>query len=161
MSLKLTYQSGIYQLKTSQILNSEIETVWDYFSKPKNLNELTPKDMDFKITSSPSEEAYTGQIITYSIKILPFVRSNWVTEITHVENQKIFIDEQRFGPYVMWHHEHHFKSTPDGKTAMNDIVSYKLPLGFLGRLVAGKIIGNRIIKIFNFRETATDAIFRK
>ncbi|MCM5662825.1 SRPBCC family protein [Galbibacter mesophilus] len=159
MSIQLFYYSGIYQLKTSQVVDAPLDEVWEYFSKPKNLNELTPSDMDFKITSSIVSETYIGQIISYSIKIFPWSRSYWITEITHVEDKKMFIDEQRFGPYAMWHHEHHFSQTDDGKTLMNDIVSYKLPMGGLGRLFAGKIIGNRIKKIFTFREKAVNSIF--
>ncbi|QLE01933.1 SRPBCC family protein [Galbibacter sp. BG1] len=160
MSITLSYQSGIYQLKSSQVIDASIEEVWEYFSKPKNLNSLTPEDMDFEITSSIVSETYIGQIISYSISIFPLVRSHWITEITHVKNQRMFIDEQRFGPYAMWHHEHHFETAEGGKTHMYDIVSYKLPLGWLGRIFAGKLIGNRVKKIFTYREKAVDAIFK-
>ncbi|MBV7440433.1 SRPBCC family protein [Weeksellaceae bacterium TAE3-ERU29] len=158
--ITLEYHSGIYQLKSKQIIQASLDEVWDYFSKPQNLNSLTPKDMAFEITSGEPSRMYEGQIISYQIEILPIIKSSWVTEITHVKEGKMFVDEQRFGPYVMWHHEHHFKVLSEHQVVMNDIVSYKLPLGRLGRLVAGKIIGNRVRKIFEFREEAVDSIFR-
>ena len=154
-----TFQSGIYQLKTEQQINASLDKVWDYFSQPKNLDNLTPDDMAFEITSGMAEKMYAGQIISYSIEILPKIKQNWVTEISHVEERKFFVDEQRFGPYKMWHHEHHFKSLPDGKTQMNDIISYKLPMGFLGRIIAGNMIKKRVSAIFDYRAKKVAEIF--
>ena len=158
--INLEYHSGIYQLKSKQIIRASLDEVWDYFSKPQNLNNLTPKDMAFKITSGEPPRMYEGQIISYQIEILPMLKSSWVTEITHVEENKMFVDEQRFGPYAMWHHEHHFEALDDCQVIMNDIVSYKLPMSWLGRVIGGKMIGSRVRKIFEFREDSVDNIFK-
>ncbi|MGI9526044.1 MAG: SRPBCC family protein [Weeksellaceae bacterium] len=157
--INTTFQSGIYQLKSEQIIHAPIDEVWEYFSQPKNLNDLTPPDMGFTITSGEPPKMYEGQIVTYKIEILPGIKQNWVTEIKHVENQKLFIDEQRFGPYAMWHHEHHFEAISDNQVKMNDIVSYKLPLGFIGNLVAGKMIKKRVHDIFAYRHQKVSEIF--
>lgn len=157
--IKTSFQSGIYQLKSEQIIDASIDKVWDYFSQPQNLNNLTPNNMAFKITSGEPPRMYAGQIISYQIEVLPKIKQAWVTEITHVNNQKMFVDEQRFGPYVMWHHEHHFKELENGKVQMNDIVSFKLPLGLIGRLFAGRMIRNRVTQIFEYRETRVNEIF--
>ena len=135
--INLEYHSGIYQLKSKQIIRASLDEVWGYFSKPQNLNNLTPKDMAFKITSGEPPRMYEGQIISYQIEILPMLKSSWVTEITHVEENKMFVDEQRFGPYAMWHHEHYFEALDSCQVIMNDIVSYKLPMGWLGRVIGG------------------------
>lgn len=159
MSLQFTYQSGIYVLKTKQTIHAPLNEVWSFFSTPKNLNALTPSDMAFQVTSGNVDRMYQGQIISYQIEILPKIKQSWVTEITHVSNQEFFVDEQRFGPYAMWHHEHHFEEVDAHTTQMNDIVSYKLPLGYLGTLITGKAIQNRVKTIFEYRERAVNEIF--
>lgn len=115
--------------------------------------------MKFTITNNPGDKTYSGQIITYQIGILPLVRSNWITEITHLVDKKFFVDEQRFGPYSLWHHEHHFEEFSDGKVKMTDIVNYKLPLGILGKLFAGNSIKNRLISIFSYRFLKIEKLF--
>lgn len=159
MSLQFSSQSGIYILKTEQIVHAPIEEVWSFFSTPKNLNALTPSDMAFEVTSGNVDRMYQGQIISYQIEILPKIKQSWVTEITHVQQKEFFVDEQRFGPYTMWHHEHHFQAIDAQTTQMNDIVSYKLPFGLLGKIITGKAIQNRVKAIFEYREKAVNEIF--
>lgn len=159
MKLNVYQFSGIYQLESEQIINAPLDKVWEFFSKPQNLNKITPKDMSFEITSQLLNSTYEGQIITYKIEILPKITSNWVTEITTCKEKKFFIDEQRFGPYKMWHHEHHFEELPNGKVLMTDRVSYKLPFGALGKLFAGKIIQKKVAAIFTHRFKVVDDLF--
>lgn len=148
MTITFTKQSGIYTLTSQQKLPISLEEAWDFFSKPSNLDKITPPEMAFTITNNPPLETYAGQIITYKIGALPFIKSNWITEITHLEEQKFFVDEQRFGPYAMWHHEHHFKSLKTGGVLMTDIVNYKMPFGILGDLLAGTFVKNKVKFIF-------------
>lgn len=151
MNISIKKQSGIYTLTSKQILPISLDEAWHFFTLPKNLDKITPKDMDFRITNNPSNTTYAGQIITYKIGVFPFFKNNWITEITHLENQKFFVDEQRFGPYTMWHHEHHFEETPEGNVLMTDIVNFKLPLGLLGNLMAGWWVSNKVRYIFQSR----------
>lgn len=151
MKINITKQSGIYTLTSEQILPLTLEKAWEFFTVPTNLDKITPAEMKFKITNNPPPKTYRGQIITYKIGILPGINSNWITEITHLEDRKFFVDEQRFGPYAMWHHEHHFEQISEGKVKMTDIVNFKLPLGFLGDLFGGAIIKNKVISIFKSR----------
>ncbi len=125
----------IYELKRKQILNKPLAEVWDFFSTPRNLNAITPPGLDFRILSELPREMFAGQIISYSILILPFYRQTWVTEISHVSPRQFFVDEQRFGPYKFWHHRHDFEERDEG-VLMTDHVHYALPFGSLGRLVA-------------------------
>ncbi len=161
MQLNIHQFSGIYQLETKQIIHASLDEVWSFFSSPKNLDKITPKEMSFEITSHILDKTYQGQIITYNIEILPKIKSAWVTEITYCEDKKFFIDEQRFGPYTMWHHEHHFEETKDGKVLMRDIVSFKLPMGKFGKLFAGRMIKNKVKGIFEHRFKIIDEIFSK
>ncbi len=149
----MTKQSGIYTLTSEQILPISLEKAWDFFTLPTNLDKITPKEMEFRITNNPPNKTYKGQIITYKIGILPGLSSNWITEITHLEDQKFFVDEQRFGPYAMWHHEHHFEKISEDQVLMRDIVNFKLPLGILGDLFAGKLVTDKVKFIFQSRYT--------
>ena len=153
MKINITKQSGIYTLTSEQILPLSLEKAWEFFTLPNNLDKITPKEMEFRITNNPPNKTYKGQIITYKIGILPGIRSNWITEITHLEEKQFFVDEQRFGPYAMWHHEHHFKEISEGKVLMTDIVNFKMPLGFLGDLFAGTLVKNKVRFIFESRYT--------
>ena len=114
--------------------------------------------MKFRITSQEQNEMNIGQLITYTINILPYIKTPWVTEITHLEHQKRFVDEQRFGPYKMWHHEHIFKAQ-NGKILVIDRVSYKIPLGVLGYLAHFIFVKRQLLKIFAYREKAIALIF--
>ena len=114
--------------------------------------------MGFRITSGEPKKMYPGQIISYQVGILPGLKSNWVTEITHIGKFKYFVDEQRFGPYKMWHHEHHFEQTSIG-TRMIDIVSYKLPFGFIGRIAHTLFVKKQLNAIFSYRYEKLNALF--
>lgn len=166
MEIKIVKQSGIYTLTSDQKLPISLEEAWDFFSVPTNLDKITPKEMQFNITNNPPSKSYLGQIITYKIGILPWVKSNWITEITHFEGPEkfegikaFFVDEQRFGPYAMWHHEHHFQKISDTEVLMKDIVNFKLPFGVLGDLLAGTYVKNKVKFIFESRFRILENLF--
>lgn len=158
--IQFSKHSGIYTLEASQELNIPLEKAWDYFSSPENLSNITPPQMGFHITSKVDKKAHQGQIITYKVSLIPFIKTNWVTEITAVKEQEFFIDEQRFGPYSMWHHEHFFESLPNGKTLMKDKISYKIPFGFLGAIAQPLFVKKQLQTIFEYREKVLDTIFK-
>ena len=151
--------SGIYTLTTEQELPIDKKTAWDFFSNPHNLSRITPAHMGFEITSKVDHQAYEGQIITYKVGIVLGIKTNWVTEITKVKEGCFFIDEQRFGPYQMWHHEHFFESLPNGHTLMRDKISYKIPFGILGRLAQTFFIKRQLMAIFIFRYRTLERLF--
>lgn len=107
--------SKVYSLKKVQHLPITLSKAWEFFSSPANLAVITLADLDFTIISlHHGEKMYAGQIIEYTVKPLLGMPLYWMTEITHVEDQKFFIDNQRYGPYSMWHHQHHFRETEAG-----------------------------------------------
>jgi ligand-binding SRPBCC domain-containing protein len=148
----------IYELRHTQFIPATLEECWDFFSSPKNLKKITPKHMGFEITNNPGEKMYQGQIITYFVKPIAGIPLSWVTEITTVKEPLFFIDEQRFGPYTFWHHQHWFKEVGGG-VEMTDIVHYALPLGFLGRIANRLFVKKQLNKIFNCRIKAVEDIF--
>jgi len=158
--IKFSKHSGIYTLEASQELNISLSLAWDYFSSPNNLSNITPPKMGFDITSKVDRKVYQGQIITYKVSPVSFVKTNWVTEITAVKDQQYFIDEQRFGPYAMWHHEHFFESLPNGNTLMKDKISYKIPFGFLGSIAQTLFVKKQLLSIFEYRKEVLDIIFK-
>ena len=151
--------SGIYSLSAEQTIDCSLDKAWEFFSDPKNLQVITPDDLSFQITSSEVGKMFKGQIITYRISLLPGVTSNWVTEITAVEDKQYFIDEQRYGPYSMWHHLHSFEELEDGRVLMKDKVHFKPPMGPLGRLAYSLFIKKKLQGIFEFRFKKLDELF--
>ncbi len=150
---------AFYQFYHTQSISAPAEEVWDFISSPKNLKDITPDYMGFEITSGNlSEKIYPGMIISYTVKPVLGVRMIWVTEITHIEEGRYFVDEQRIGPYLMWHHQHFIEPTDQG-VLMTDIVSYSPPLGFLGVLANNIFIRKQLKAIFNYRENILEKRF--
>lgn len=151
--------SKVYSLHTTQNLPIGMDQAWDFFSSPANLAKITPQHMGFNIISKHhGEKMYPGQIIEYTVSPLLGIPMYWMTEITHVQEGKYFVDEQRFGPYSLWHHQHHFKAIPGG-VCMEDIVHYKIPLGFLGDIAQWILVKNQLQGIFDYRFKAVEALF--
>ncbi len=149
----------LYQLFTEQRIPASIDQVWDFISSPKNLKEITPPYMGFDITSNNgTEKMYPGMIISYTVRPLLGIKMTWVTEITQVREKEFFIDEQRMGPYSMWHHEHHIAPI-EGGVCMKDIISYIPPLGVLGAMANSLIIQKQLREIFDFRFQAVEKKF--
>ena len=150
----------MYQLIRKQIVHTDLETCWDFFSNPSNLNLITPEYMGFDVKTETPKEMYEGLIIAYKVSPLLSIPMEWVTEITHVRDKSFFVDEQRVGPYKLWHHEHHFKEL-EGGVEMIDIVSYQPPFGILGKLVHPFIIRPKLEQIFAYRIQKVNSIFNK
>ncbi len=149
----------VYELRRTQLIKAPLDEIWAFFSSPNNLSALTPAYMKFTITSKQLPvETYPGQIITYKIAPIAGVPLFWMTEITHVDRNKLFVDEQRIGPYKIWHHEHHFVQQPDG-VLMTDIVHYALPVYFLGQLAHKMFLKKQLKDIFDYRSQKIDEHF--
>lgn len=146
------------QLLREQIVPAALDRVWPFFATPRNLDELTPPDLRFRILSEVPAEMYPGLIIAYRLSPLPGVWLRWVTEIRHVREGRYFVDEQRIGPYRLWYHEHHFEAVPGG-TKMTDRVTYEIGWGPLGWL-AGKLwVDRQLAAIFDYRARKVAEIF--
>lgn len=141
----------IYRLHTVQKLPISLDEAWAFFSDPKNLKTITPDYMGFDIVSGAEKQMFSGQIIQYIVTPILGIKTKWVTEITHVVPQQHFVDEQRFGPYALWHHKHFFKAI-EGGIEMEDIVDYKLPMGLLGQLVHPFLVKPKLEEIFQYRQ---------
>ncbi len=153
--------SRVYSLQTIQQIPIPLKQAWDFFSKPANLKEITPSNLGFQIISKyHGDQMYAGQVIEYKVKPVLGIPLYWMTEITHVQDQQFFVDEQRFGPYSLWHHQHHFKSIPGG-VEMTDIVHYKLPLWLLGDIANTLFVKNQLKGIFDYRFTSVEKLFGK
>lgn len=149
-----------YRLDFEQKLPIPLAEAWDFFSSPLNLAKITPKEMRFEVTSpyDANTKMYPGMIITYHVTPLLGIKLDWMTEITHVKDQEYFVDEQRFGPYALWHHQHHFEAIKGG-VKMTDILNYAIPYGILGTLSNKLLVGKEVQKIFTYREKAINDLF--
>jgi ligand-binding SRPBCC domain-containing protein len=153
--------SKVYSLKTVQNIPVSLDKAWDFFSNPANLKEITPDHLGFKIVSQHhGDKMYAGQIIEYTVNPLLNIPMYWMTEISHVADKQFFVDEQRYGPYSMWHHQHHFKAI-EGGVEMTDIVHYKIPFWILGDIANVILVKAQLSKIFNHRFTAVEKKFGK
>ncbi|MBK8193909.1 MAG: SRPBCC family protein [Lewinellaceae bacterium] len=151
---------AVYTLRRTQRLPITPEQAWAFFSSPVNLKEITPPYMGFHVTSDPAflSKMYPGQVITYTVTPLLGIPLFWMTEITHVEEGRYFVDEQRVGPYSIWHHQHHFTAIPGG-VEMTDLVHYKIPLGLLGNLANSLFVRRQLEAIFSFRWKKLEEMF--
>jgi ligand-binding SRPBCC domain-containing protein len=153
--------SKVYAIKAVQNIPVDIDTAWAFFSSPANLQHITPANMHFSIISKHSGDTiYPGQIIEYKLSPIRGISFYWMTEITHVNDKKFFIDEQRFGPYSLWHHQHHFKEV-EGGVEMTDIVHYKIPYWFIGTLAHSLFVHRQLKEIFAYRYKVIEEWFGK
>jgi len=150
----------IYTLHKKQKLPISVDQAWDFLSDPKNLKTITPNYMGFNILSGADRPMFAGQIIQYIVTPVLGIKTKWVTEITHVVDKHYFVDEQRFGPYALWHHKHFIKEI-DGGIEMEDIIDYKLPFGILGQLVQPFLVKPKLEEIFNYRTKKLEELFGK
>ncbi|MEJ6674363.1 MAG: SRPBCC family protein [Polaribacter sp.] len=148
----------IYTLHKKQQLPISVDTAWKFLSNPKNLKIITPDYMSFNIVSHIDRPLYTGQIIQYIVTPLLGIKTKWVSEITHIEEKKYFVDEQMYGPYALWHHKHFIKEI-DGGVEMEDIIDYKVPLGLLGQTAHPFIVKPKLEEIFNYRQQKLEELF--
>lgn len=153
---------ALYRLERIQQLPISIEKAWAFFSSPKNLTAITPPKMGFEITTDLADldSMYAGQIIGYVVRPVLGIPLEWISEIKHVEPGRFFVDDQRFGPYSMWFHQHFFREIPGG-VEMRDAVFYRLPLGWLGRLAHFLFVKKMLAGIFDYRFQKLESHFGK
>ena len=148
----------IYTLHKKQKLPISVDTAWEFLSDPKNLKVITPDYMSFNILSGADRPMYAGQMIQYIVTPVLGIKTKWVTEITHIVDKNYFVDEQRFGPYALWHHKHFIKEI-EGGVEMEDIIDYKVPFGFIGRLVHPFLVKPKLHEIFEYRKQKLENLF--
>jgi ligand-binding SRPBCC domain-containing protein len=141
----------MYVLHRQQVVRTSLENAWDFIKNPRNLNEITPDDMDFVILSDLPEEMYDGLMVEYRVKIPLLGYRRWLTEIKHVRQGRSFVDEQRVGPYRLWYHTHTLEPADEGVRVI-DTVHYQVPFSFLGRMAHSLFIRRMLRKIFDYRE---------
>lgn len=146
------------QRRDSVWVATPLKEVWDFFSNPENLKKITPEDMGFETVNEMPNAMYAGMMIHHKVRPFAGIALSWITEITHVVDQSYFIDEQRFGPFSMWHHEHHF-AEENGGTRITDIISYRVPLGAIGGLFEPLLVAPKVRNTFAYRTKKVEEIF--
>ncbi|AWI26662.1 SRPBCC family protein [Flavobacterium pallidum] len=148
----------MFTKRNIQCLSTSVDEAWDFLSDPKNLAKITPPDLRFEIVSGAEKKMYAGQIIQYHVRSFFGIKTEWIAEITYVKEKAYFVDEQRYGPYKMWHHKHFIRAIPNG-VEMENIVDYSVPLGIFGKWIHSFIIKPKLDKIFEFRRQKLIEIF--
>ena len=150
---------AVYSIKEVQRMPVSLDEAWSFFSHPRNLAVMTPEYLNLKFTNELfGDEMYPGQVMTYKVKPVLGIPMFWMTEITHVMDRKFFVDEQRFGPYALWHHQHHFREIHGG-VEMTDLVHYKVPGWIIGDLANTLFIRKKLEEIFTFRRKKVEELF--
>lgn len=151
----------VYKLERIQKIPVSLDEAWQFFSRPENLRKITPKEMGFVIKSDVKDiEMFSGMLIVYTVKPVLGIPMTWVTEIKNIKDKEHFIDEQRFGPYSLWHHQHKFKAI-EGGVEMTDVVQYVLSLGIIGQIMNTLFIKNKLKQIFDYRVKVVEELFGK
>ena len=148
----------IYTVHKKQQLPITVDEAWKFLSNPRNLKIITPSYMSFDIISGAEKPMFAGQIIQYLVTPILGIKTKWVSEITHFEEKKYFVDVQLYGPYALWHHKH-FINKIDGGVELEDIIDYKVPLGILGQMVHPLIVAPKLKEIFEYRKQALNELF--
>ncbi|MCB0389383.1 MAG: SRPBCC family protein [Winogradskyella sp.] len=156
--MNFSTKGKVYTLSSKQKLPISLEEAWQFLSSPKNLKTITPDYMGFHILSGAEKPMFAGQIIQYIVTPVFGIKTHWVTEITHVVDKTYFVDEQRFGPYALWHHKHFLREV-EGGVEMEDVIDYKLPFGFLGRWLHPILVKPKLTEIFNYRSQKLSELF--
>ena len=152
---------GYYQKKCEQIIKTDINTLWNFISDPSNLKKITPTNLGFMIENSSHNVLTEGMIIGYNITPALNINTKWVTEISHVKHKEVIVDQQIYGPYKLWHHQHIFQVIDDHSVSMIDIITYALPFGIIGDIANYIFVQKKINKIFDYRTIALNKIFNK
>lgn len=147
-------------MEKSQTLPIGLQECWDFFSNPHNLSVITPPELSFEVFTEEQGRFEPGMLLFHRVRPFSFLRVRWVTEITHVVPGRLFVDEQRFGPYRFWHHQHLFEEVLGG-TKVRDVVHYALPFGVAGRLLNRLAVRGRLEEIFDYRCEKLEAMFGK
>ena len=150
----------MYRLKREQLVRTDLQTCWEFFSSPQNLAVITPEKLRFTVLSEQPARMYDGLMIAYTVSPVLGIPLGWITEIKTVKEGLFFVDEQRKGPYRIWHHEHHFEAV-EGGVLMTDIVSYTLPLGFLGKFAHWLFVRKQLEAIFEYRFRKVEELFNR
>ncbi len=161
MSISFSYVDGEHVLEAEQWVPRPVSEVFEFFSLETNLEILTPDILNFKVLGKSTEKIGEGTLIDYRLKIRG-IPARWQTRIECWEPGVRFVDNQLRGPYALWHHTHTFEArTVNGVsgTFMRDRVRFRLPLGWLGNLVAGTFVKRDVRKIFEHRVATIERLF--
>ena len=149
---------SLYRIESVQELPIPIEQAWEFFSNPENLSELTPGSYQFSLSNGTGKKMYAGQLLVYKVYPFFWLKRTWVAEIVQLKEQQYFIDQQVSGPFKFWRHEHHFTPT-DGGVIVRDILYYRMPYGWLGRLVHALFVGRKLDRNFVYRKDQLRLLF--
>ena len=149
----------MYTFQHHQELCLSIEQCWEFFSNPANLKVLTPPSLRMDIEEKDnSPKIYPGMILSHTIRPFLNIPLQWISEITHILPFQYFIDEQLYGPYKFWHHEHRFRPSTKG-VEVSDTIHYMMPYGYLGQAAHRLGIKQKIEEAFVFRKNTLEELF--
>jgi ligand-binding SRPBCC domain-containing protein len=132
--------------------------VFDVFADPRNLERLNPAWARPRWLVPPPARLAAGAVLEFRVAGLP---GRWRVMIREFDPPYRFVDAQVLGPFARWEHRHRFREGDEGEggTWVEDRVTYRLPLGPLGRM-AHALGARRLIRaLFAHRDARLRAIF--
>ena len=148
----------IYRYRRAQTVPANLSDVWDYFSHPGKVPEVLPKSQKHILKSKLPRFIYTGMLFSFKTKALFGFSRNWTSMVIYENEPNYFIDEQKFGPFKYWHHQHIFTDVYSG-VEIEDVIHYAMPFGFLGRIANKLFVAPRLRKIFDYRQKQISKLF--
>ncbi|MBI4591212.1 MAG: SRPBCC family protein [Candidatus Rokubacteria bacterium] len=133
------------------------EEVFPFFADPRNLAEVTPRRLGFRLLSAAPMPLEAGAVFDCRIRFLG-IPLRWRTFIREYDPPFRFVDVQVRGPYARWEHRHLFRAENAG-TWVEDRITYRLPLGPLGRLVHALVVRRQLDAIFAYRRLRLAQLF--
>ncbi|MBS1961159.1 MAG: SRPBCC family protein [Bdellovibrionales bacterium] len=155
--MHLSREGDTFVLESEQWVPRPVAEVFDFFSRAENLERITPPFLGFRVKGMSTPAIEEGTLIDYRLRIHG-VPVGWRTRIEEWVPGERFVDVQLRGPYALWHHTHTF-AAENGGTRMRDRVRFRLPLGALGRLVAGALVRRDVSAIFAYRSRVISDLF--
>jgi ligand-binding SRPBCC domain-containing protein len=143
----------VFTIERRQRLKVSREEAYRFISNPALMGGIIPADLGLQVLNHIPDRVYEGLLLHYRLKPLFGVPVHWLGEITYCDEPSRFVDEQRLGPFAFWHHEHRLREIPGG-VEMSDLIHYAVPFGPLGSVVNTLVLGPRLRRIFDYRESA-------
>ena len=133
------------------------EEVFPFFADPRNLARLDPSWLGLQLLSPLPNPLEAGTVFDFRIRWLG-IPLRWRVLIREYDPPYRFVDVQVRGPYARWEHRHLFRAA-EGGTWVEDRITYRLPLGPLGRLLHTLWVGRQLAAIFAHRRRRLGELF--
>jgi len=123
--------------------------VFAFLAEPANLVRLTPPGLRLRLLT-PMPTLAAGAVLDFRLRWLG-LPLRWRAYVREYDPPYRFVDVQVRGPWARWEHRHLFLEEGGG-TWVEDRVTYRLPLGPLGRAVHAALVHRQLRALWAYRQ---------